>query len=85
MEWAVDRLNMAPKMGGEQHISKFYPSNLHRLLLESKLGLEYFGTIFALSPFLSLMSPSWAMRQLSDELNRQSKLGMILVAVGVKS
>jgi ubiquinone/menaquinone biosynthesis C-methylase UbiE len=84
MEWTVDRLNMAPNMGDEQHISKFYPSTLRALMIESKLRLEYFGTMYTMSPFLSLISPRWAMRQLAGELNRRSSLGMILVAVGVK-
>ena len=84
MEWAVDRLNMAPKMGGEQHISRFHSANLRHLLTELGLGIEYFGTIYNLSPFLSLVSSESAKRQLARELNSQSSLGMILVAVAVK-
>lgn len=84
MEWTVDLLNMAPKMAGEQHISRFQPASLRRILVESGLGIEYFGTIYSLSPFLSLVSPGWANRQLARELDRQSPLGMILVAVAVK-
>ncbi|HEX9838675.1 MAG TPA: methyltransferase domain-containing protein [Anaerolineales bacterium] len=84
MEWTVDLLNMAPKMAGEQHISRFQPASLRRILVESGLGIEYFGTIYSLSPFLSLVSPGWANRQLARELDRQSSLGMILVAVAVK-
>ena len=34
MEWAVDHGNMAPKMAGEQHISKFNPASLRGLLTE---------------------------------------------------
>lgn len=85
LEWTVDRLNMAPKMGGEQHISKFHPSNLKALIMESGLNTEYFGTIYFASPFLSLMSQHRAMRSLAGELHRRSSLGMILVAVGVRS
>lgn len=84
MERVVDMLNMAPKMAGEQHISRFYPTSLKRLLNESGLGIEYFGTIYNLSPFLSLFSPKWANRQLDRELDGRSSLGMILVAVAVK-
>lgn len=84
MEWTVDLLNMAPKMAGEQHISRFQPASLRRILVESGLGIEYFGTIYSLSPFLSLVSPGWANRQLARELDRQSSLGMILVAIAVK-
>jgi ubiquinone/menaquinone biosynthesis C-methylase UbiE len=84
MEWAVDRLNMAPKMAGEQHISRFYPSSLKSLLLESGLNIEYAGSIYNLSPFLSLVSPERANRQLKRELDGRSAFGMILVAVAVK-
>jgi 2-polyprenyl-3-methyl-5-hydroxy-6-metoxy-1,4-benzoquinol methylase len=84
MEWTVDLLNMAPKMAGEQHISRFQPASLRRILVESGLDIEYFGTIYSLSPFLSLVSPGWANRQLARELDSQSSLGMILVAIAVK-
>ena len=84
MEWAVDRLNMAPKMAGEQHISRFYPSSLNRMLVESGLNIEYSGSIYNLSPFLSLVSSNQAKRQLQRELRAPSILGMILVVVSVK-
>lgn len=84
MEWAVDRLNMAPKMAGEQHISRFYPSSLRKLLVNSGLAMEYAGSIYNLSPFLSLVSVEGAKRQLQRELDRRSTLGMILVAVAIK-
>jgi len=84
MEWAVDRLNMAPKMAGEQHISRFHPASLKSLLIESGLNLEYAGSIYNLSPFLSLVFPELARRQFQRELESHSALGMILVAVAVK-
>ena len=84
MEWTVDRLNMAPKMAGEQHISRFHPSSLRKLLSETGLRLEYAGSIYGLSPFLSLVSAERANRQLQRELSRRSSRGMILVAVAVK-
>ena len=84
MEWAVDRLNMAPKMAGEQHISRFDPSSLRQLLVAAGLAVEYSGSIYHLSPFLSLISAKQAKRQLQRELNRRSGSGMILVAVAIK-
>jgi 2-polyprenyl-3-methyl-5-hydroxy-6-metoxy-1,4-benzoquinol methylase len=84
MEWAVDRMNMAPKMAGEQHISKFHPALLRSLLKSCGLNIEYFGTIYMLSPFLSLFLPKLADRQLKRELEDRSAFGMILVAVGIK-
>ena len=84
MERTVDMLNMAPKMAGEQHVSRFHPASLKHLLTEAGLNIEYFGTIYNLSPFLSLFSPKMANRQLDRELDGQSSLGMILVAVAIK-
>jgi SAM-dependent methyltransferase len=85
LEWTVDRLKLAPKMAGEQHISRFQPHSLRRLLIESKLSIEYFGTIYGFSPFLALLSPKWASRWLAAEMNRCSSRAMILVAVAIKS
>ena len=64
MEWAVDRLNMAPKMAGEQHVSRFHPSSLKQMLVETGLQMEYSGSIYNLSPFLSLISVAHAKFQL---------------------
>lgn len=84
MEWTVDRLNMAPKMAGEQHVSRFHPASLRGVLVEAGLDVEYSGSIYNLSPFLSLISPEQARRQLQRELKGRSALGMILVAVAIK-
>lgn len=84
MEWAVDRLNMAPRMAGEQHVSRFHPASLRQMLVETGLRMEYSGSIYNLSPFLSLLSLEQAKRQLQRELDRNSALGMILVAVAIK-
>jgi len=84
MEWTIDRLNMAPKMAGEQHISRFHLASLKKILEEAGLGIEYAGSIYNLSPFISLISPEQAKRLLQRELSRPSALGMILVAVAVK-
>jgi len=84
MERAVDLMNIAPKMAGEQHISRFQPASFRRLLTDSGFDIEYFGTIYNLSPFLSLVFPKWAKRQLARELNSRSTLGMILVAMAVR-
>jgi ubiquinone/menaquinone biosynthesis C-methylase UbiE len=85
MEWAVDRSNMVPKMAGEQHISRFHPSSLKEMLVGSGLRMEYAGSIYNLSPFLSLISAERANRQLQRELDGRSPWGMILVAVAVKA
>ena len=84
MEWAVDRMNMAPKMAGEQHISRSHPASLEKMLVGSGLRMEYAGSIYNLSPFLSLLSPTRADNQLQHELRAHSAWGMILVAVAMK-
>lgn len=84
MERAVDLLNMAPRMAGEQHITRVNPAMLRRLLIDAGLSIEYFGTIYGLSPFLAWVSPERAARLLARELARGSSRGMILVAVAVK-
>ncbi len=84
MEWAVDRMNMAPKMAGEQHISRFHPSALKKMLVGSGLQVEYAGSMYSLSPFLSLFSLDRASQRLQHELDTRSPWGMILVAVAVK-
>lgn len=84
MEWVVDRMNMAPKMAGEQHISRFHPASLEKMLVTSGLSMEYAGSIYNLSPFLSLISSERANRQLQRELHGRSAWGMILVAVALK-
>ena len=84
LEWTIDRLNMAPKMAGEQHISRFHLSSLKEMLAQAGLEIEYAGSIYNLSPFLSLVSPGQAERQLQHELDTRSALGMILVVVALK-
>ena len=84
MEWTIDRLNMAPKMAGEQHISRFHLSSLKKMLVDSGLEIEYAGSIYNLSPFLSLVSTEQANNWLRRELSSRSGLGMILVTVAVK-
>lgn len=84
MEWLVDRLNMAPKMGGEQHISRFHSSSLKSMLLGLGLEIQYSGSIYGLSPFLSLISPDRARDELQRELDGHFSTGMILVALAIK-
>jgi 2-polyprenyl-3-methyl-5-hydroxy-6-metoxy-1,4-benzoquinol methylase len=84
MEWTIDRLNMAPKMAGEQHISRFHLASLKHILIESGVRIEYAGSIYNLSPFICMVSTEQANRHLQRELSSHSALGMILVAVAVK-
>lgn len=84
MEWTVDRLNMVPKMAGEQHIRRFHLASLKKMLVESGLDIEYAGSMYSFSPFLALVSSEGAKRQLQRELNGRKSFGMILVIVAIK-
>ena len=84
MEWIVDRMNKAPRMAGEQHISRFHPASLRGLLAGCGLRTGYFGSVYGLSPFISLLSQPAAERHLVREMDARSPFGMILVAVAVK-
>jgi hypothetical protein len=54
------------------------------MLVESGFHLDYAGSIYTLSPFLSLFSQEQANRWLQRELSGRPRWGMILVAVAVK-
>ena len=84
MERAVDLLKIAPRMAGAQHITQFHPQSLRRLLVESDLAIELFGSIYGVSPFLAMVSTRWARRRLVREIDQRSSLGMIMVAVARK-
>lgn len=84
LEWLVDRLEMAPKMAGEQHISRFHPSSLRDLLEQVDLQVDYFGSIYLFSPFLAMFSERLAYRNMETELKSSSALGMVLVVVAQK-
>jgi SAM-dependent methyltransferase len=81
LEWVVDRSNLAPKMAGEQHITKFHAEQLEQMLSRAGLHVERVGSMYFLSPFLSVISSRLATRQLQTELEQGGRLGMILVAV----
>lgn len=84
LEWLVDRLNMAPKMAGEQHISRFQARSLRFMLESNGLHVDHFGSIYLLGPFLALFSHALAYRNLESELKSPPSSGMILVAIARK-
>jgi SAM-dependent methyltransferase len=84
LEWGIDRLGLAPKMAGEQHIAPFRADSLREILLASNLEIEKMGSIYSLSPFLALLSSRLAERALTQELRHLRGVGMILVAVARK-
>lgn len=81
LEWLVDRLNLAPKMAGEQHISRFTAHSLRNMLTGSGLEEVFFGSIYLCSPFISLISERLAYRDLEIELKSPSQYGMVIVAM----
>ncbi|MBN1303046.1 MAG: methyltransferase domain-containing protein [Anaerolineales bacterium] len=85
LEWLIDLFRLTPKMAGEQHISKFNLHSLQRILEHNGLDIEYMGSIYGLSPFLSFFSEKMAGQHLEKELEKSySSSGMILVAMAAK-
>lgn len=84
LEWLVDRLDLAPKMAGEQHISRFHARSLRALLDQTGLRVDFFGSMYLFSPFLAMLSARLAYRSLESELKSPPAFGMILLAVARK-
>ena len=84
LEWGIDRFDLAPKMAGEQHIAQFHAVLLRQLLEDAGLEIRRLGSIYFLSPFISLVSSRLAHRQLERELQTLTSLGMLLVSVSQK-
>ncbi len=61
IEWVLDTLRLVPKLKGEQHLSSFNKKLLSSLLEESGWTVKRIGTFNGLAPFLSRISPSFAL------------------------
>ena len=76
LEKIIDLLNKAPKMEGEQHISRFNMEILRILLSDWKI--ETMGTFYLFSPWLSFISRKLATKKLTLEIKDAIQDGMLL-------
>ena len=84
LETAVDKLGRAPKMAGEQHVSRFSANSLRALLDARGWKIDLFSSYYRRSPFLAIISRRWAERVLESELRRPSHRRMLLAVVAHK-
>jgi SAM-dependent methyltransferase len=84
LEKTVDFLNLAPKMAGEQHISRFNPTRLDALLRQAGWQIERLASFYTLSPFIAIFSEKAARYWLAKELERNTLRGMLLALVARK-
>ncbi len=60
VEWVLDRGSLTPALRGHQHLSRFHPFKLERLLRDTGWLPQELGSFSGLAPFLALVSPSLA-------------------------
>jgi len=60
LEKLMDIFRLSPKLWGEQHLIKFTPNRLKKMLEDSGFSVERQGTLNFLSPFLTIFSPMLA-------------------------
>ncbi|MEK7517210.1 MAG: class I SAM-dependent methyltransferase [Patescibacteria group bacterium] len=80
LEKLMDIFNLSPKLWGEQHLTKFTPNRLKKILENSGFTIEKQGTLNFVSPFLTVISPT-----LADKLSyfefKHTPIGNLLYAV----
>ena len=81
LEWLVDHLGGAAEMGGKQHICRFHPRMLREALEQNGFRVTRRGSVYHLSPFVSLVAPRLAEKIFTWELGRGGSLGPILYSV----
>ena len=84
LEWALDRLNLTPKMVDEQHVSRFVPSSLAAAVQSAGFQVAQLGTFYTYSPLLQFLFSSLANRLVIRELNSASQWGMLIYCLATK-
>lgn len=84
IEWLMDRLSVAPKLAGDQHVT-FYDGRRFRALIERNgFTVDVLRTNCLAAPWLAPLS--WRLAAAADrrELQASALLGSVLVAVAAK-
>jgi hypothetical protein len=81
IEWSMDVLHLAPRMAGDQHVSRFTARRLRAAARKAGLEVVKVGRFCGLAPFVSVLSWKLAMGvdRLEDRLG--TPLGNLLYAV----
>jgi glycosyltransferase involved in cell wall biosynthesis/precorrin-6B methylase 2 len=84
LENAMDLLNLAPRLKGSQHVTKFDIGTLSRFLEENGFKTEKKGSIYSLSPFYSIFSGKLADKAFLREVNSGGNRGALAYCIAVK-
>jgi dolichyl-phosphate beta-glucosyltransferase len=84
VEYFLDVLRLTPRMGGDQHVSRFTRSSLRRLLEESGFRVAQMGAFNFVSPWTALFSRALADKLFAVEVKRPDLPGLLLYCVAAK-
>jgi SAM-dependent methyltransferase len=81
LEFLIDHLGGAARMGGEQHVTRFHARALHAALEANGFHVLRRGSVYHLSPFLSPIAPALADRLFAWEMRQGGDLGPVLYSL----
>jgi 2-polyprenyl-3-methyl-5-hydroxy-6-metoxy-1,4-benzoquinol methylase len=81
IEWSMDRLNLSPKMRGEQHVEFYHPRKLQRVCEQAGFEVERMRTCCFVAPWLAPLSWRLAEKVHGLESNLPFAPGSILLCV----
>lgn len=85
IEYALDALHLTPRMGGDQHLSKFTRQSLAEALRASGFSVEQLGGFNFLSPWLAALSMRMSARLAKLEARHPKNPGLLIYAVARKA
>lgn len=78
LEWLADRSRLVAPMRDVQHVRRFGPASLREILEQHRFSVDRLGTMYRLSPFLSLVSQRWAAAAAAREITRGIRAGALV-------
>jgi 2-polyprenyl-3-methyl-5-hydroxy-6-metoxy-1,4-benzoquinol methylase len=82
IEWLMDALDLAPKMGGDQHVARYSLASMRRLCQEAGFAIETLTTTCLFAPWLAPLG--WDLARRVNTVETGSRLGASLVCVARK-
>ena len=81
LEWLADRSGLVAPMKDDQHVTRFGPASLARLLQRESFDIVRIGTMYGGSIALALASRRWADAAVQRELGRGIRHGALVYTV----
>ena len=85
IEFSMDALRLAPRLAEAQHVARYTPRRLRRLMASTGWRIERLSTFCTVAPFLSPLSWQFATRVAEIEDRLALPFGMILLAIARKA